>query len=133
MAKDTATIKPAARETNGLEHTRSGRAYRPNVDILEQGDELVVLADVPGAKPGAIELKFEDGTLTIHAKVEPRQPDDTQYLLREYGVGDYWRSFQVSEAVDASKISAEYADGVLKLHMPKSDAVKPRKISVKTG
>jgi HSP20 family protein len=46
-------------------------------------------------------------------------------------VGGYYRTFQVSESVDASKISAEYADGVLKLHLPKSEAVKPRKISVK--
>ena len=51
-------------------------------------------------------------------------------LLREYGVGDYYRSFQVSEAIDAGKISAEYADGVLTLHLPKAEAVKPRKIAV---
>jgi len=127
----TTATKPAADGADGPEHTRSGRCYRPNVDILEKDNELVVLADVPGAKGDKINIKFEDGMLSIHAEVEPR-PDDDDYLLCEYGVGDYYRSFQVSEVVDASKITAEYADGVLVLHLPKTEAIKPRKIAVET-
>ena len=53
--------------------------------------------------------------------------------MQEYGVGDYFRTFQVSEAVNAAKISAQYADGVLTLHLPKVEAVKPRKIAVNVG
>jgi len=132
MADESVVTKPAAPEVTKGEFTRSGACYRPNVDILERRDELLVLADMPGARPEDIDLDFNDGTLTIHAKVQPRQDDHTQYLLREYGIGDYWRTFQVSEAVDASKISAEYTDGVLMLHLPKAEAVKPRKISVQS-
>ncbi len=125
----TATRYP----TSGVpeaEATRSGQFYVPPCDIIEKDDELLLLADVPGVRKDQIDIRFEDGTLTLHAKVEPRQ-DDQKYLLREYGVGDFYRTFQVSEAVDAARISADYADGVLTLHLPMAEAVKPRKIEVK--
>lgn len=115
------------------ERTRSGRFYRPNVDILEKNDELLVRADVPGAAGSEIDIQFEDGQLTIHAPAAPRQDDATSYLLREYGVGGYYRSFTVSESIDAARIHADYKDGVLTLHLPKVEAAKPRKIKVKTG
>jgi len=86
---------------------------------------------VPGTTVENIGVDFEDGALTIHAKVEPRQEENTEFLVREYGVGDYYRTFRVSEAIDSAKISAEYADGVLTLHLPKAEATKPRKIEVK--
>jgi len=131
---ETNGITPApAEEVTPAEHTRSGRYYRPNVDILEQADELIVLADMPGASGDAIDIHFEDGNLTIHAKVVPRQDEKTEYLIREYGVGDFYRTFRISEAIDASKIAAEFADGVLTLHLPKAEEAKPRKIAVKTG
>jgi len=132
MANEKTMTKTAADEASRVERTRSGRFFRPNVDILERADELLVLADVPGARGDGVDIHFDSGTLTIHAKVEPRQPPQTEYLLREYGVGDFYRTFEISEAVDASRISAEYADGVLTLHLPKAEAAKPRKIAVKT-
>ncbi len=130
MANQPEITKKAADLPEGAERTRSGELFRPNCDIVERDDELLVLADVPGARGDQVDVKFEDGTLSIHAPVERRQAPETEYLLCEYGVGDYWRTFQVSEAVDASKISAEYADGVLTLHLPKAEALKPRKIAV---
>lgn len=130
MNNENVTTKPATEQTAVAERTRSGRCYRPEVDILEQQDELLVLADVPGAARDAIDVKFEDGMLEIHAAVLSRPTDGRTCLLQEYGVGDYYRSFQVSEAIDAGKISAEYADGVLTLHLPKAESIKPRKITV---
>ena len=112
------------------ERTRSTQAFVPNVDIIEKDDELTLLADVPGVRSDDIELDFENGTLTVHGAVPPRQPDGTNYLLREYGTGDFHRSFQVSETIDAERISAELSNGVLTLHLPKVEAAKPRKISV---
>jgi HSP20 family protein len=129
MTNEESIAKTAA-EQEAAERTRSGRCYRPNVDILEQNDELLVLADMPGAKSDSIDVKFEDGTLDIHAAVEARQCDKQTCLVQEYGVGDYYRSFQVSESIDAGKITAQYADGVLTLHLPKAEALKPRKIAV---
>lgn len=129
MSNPTAAKSPAE-QGNLAEQTRSGFYYRPNVDIVERQDELLVLADVPGATPEEIDVDFKDGTLTIHAKVAPRN-EDANFLIRHYGVGDFWRTFQIAETIDASKISAEFADGVLTLHLPKAESAKPRKISVK--
>ena len=130
MANEDTVTKTAADEA-AAEYTRSGRHYRPNVDIVEHADELVVLADLPGARAEAIEVKFEDGALSLHAAVEPRGDDERGYLLQEYGVGDFFRTFQVSETIDAAKITADYADGVLTLRLPKTEATRPRKIGVK--
>jgi HSP20 family molecular chaperone IbpA len=128
MSTENVTKNPD--EAPAIEHTRNGVCFRPNVDIQERDEELLVVADVPGVQSDSIDLDFDDGMLTIYAKVPSKQDHDHRYLLREYGVGDYYRTFRVSEAVDATKITAEYADGVLTLHLPKAEAVKPRKIEV---
>jgi HSP20 family protein len=126
------TMTKAADPTTTPEHTRSVQCYRPQVDILEQKDELLLKADVPGAQADQIDVDFEDGTLTLRVAVPLRQSADQRFLLREYGVGDFCRTFRVSESIDAGKISAEYQEGVLTLHLPKVEAVKPRKIEVKS-
>jgi len=133
MADETTLTKPAAETGAAAEPTWCGACYRPNVDIREENDELLVLADIPGTTGENIAIDFRDGTLTIHAKVPPREQPGANYLLQEYGVGDYYRTFQVSEVIDASKIVAEYHDGVLTLHLPKAESARPRKISVKTA
>ena len=122
--------KPTKADVSHSDPARTVRHYRPNVDIIERADELTVYADMPGATADGININFENGTLTIHGKVKPRQHDDTDYLLREYGIGDFYRTFQVSEAIDSDRMTADYADGVLVLHLPKVEAAKPRKIAV---
>lgn len=131
MATETTTVEKQSDSLPQTERTRGGRVYRPNVDILEKQDELLVVADMPGVKGGEIDIRFEDGELTIHGPASSRQ-EGVRYLLQEYGVGDFYRTFRVSERIDAAKISADYKDGVLVLHLPKVEAVKPRKIKVKT-
>lgn len=130
MAKE-ATVEKRTETAPAMERTRGGQIYQPNVDILEKQDELLVVADLPGVKGSEIDIRFEDGELTIHGPAAMRQ-EGVRYLLQEYGVGDFYRTFRVSERIDASKISAEHKDGVLLLHLPKVEAAKPRKIKVKT-
>lgn len=116
------------------EQIRGGRVYSPGVDIIEMESELLLLADVPGVKPDDVDINYEQGLLTLHCRVTPRQDEQqTGFLLREYGVGDYYRSFQIGEGIDAGRIEAEIKDGVLTLHLPKTEEVKPRRISVKTA
>jgi HSP20 family molecular chaperone IbpA len=124
MPTDTSLERPT-----DSEHTRTGEHYRPDVDIVEMADELVVSADVPGARAEDIEVNFEDGALTIYARIAQRAPSGP-VLMREYGIGDYRRTFQVSEQIDASRISAQFREGVLTLHLPKAERARPRKIQV---
>ena len=120
-------------DTSDAEQTPAASEFHPQVDIVELTDEFVVRADVPGAKADDINLHYEDGRLTIHAPVAARQDDETHYLRREYGVGDFRRTLSLGDQVDAENISAAAEDGVLTLHLPKLAGIKPRKIDVNTG
>lgn len=128
-------------DQNALQQTKSatavvtpestqGLTFTPLVDILETEDELVLLADMPGVKPDGVDIRFENGELIIHGRCPERNPG-TYFLLAEYGVGDYYRMFTVSEDIDANRITAEMKNGVLTVHLPKAEAVKPRRITVK--
>ncbi len=107
--------------------------FQPGVDILDQPDELTVLADIPGSSAEDIDIHFEQGTLTLHAKVRDREPGAAGRLATEYGVGDFHRTFRIGEVIDPARISADYQDGVLALHLPKTEAVKPRRIAVQAN
>jgi HSP20 family molecular chaperone IbpA len=130
---ETTVEKRPETEVTRAERTRSGRFYRPNVDIVEKDDELMLMADLPGTCADSIDINFENGVLTLHGRVCERQDENTNYLWREYGLGDFYRTFQVSEEIDSSRITAEYRDGVLMLHLPKSEHARARKISVKAS
>jgi len=75
MENENTVAKTTAEQPALAERTRSGCCYRPKVDILEHGDELLVVADVPGRRSDTIDVKFEDGMLEIQAAVEPRECD----------------------------------------------------------
>jgi HSP20 family protein len=130
VTKEPGTSSVATESTHG---GRSEWTYRPKADIFETAEELELLVDLPGVAGENVDVDFRDGTLTIYARVEGRQPEETKFLRREYGVGDFHRSFTVSEAIDASKITAKYEMGVLTLTLPKVEAVKPHKIEVARG
>jgi HSP20 family molecular chaperone IbpA len=110
--------------------TRAGVTFSPRIDIWECQDELVLFADMPGVTSEGLDVQFENRELRIHGKVSPRQEGIT-FLYGEYGIGDFYRSFTIGETIDAERISAELADGVLTIHLPKVEAVKPRRIEVK--
>lgn len=128
---NTTSIEKRVAPADQAESTRGGNTYVPAVDIVEHEDELLLLADVPGAEADGIDIHYERGELTLTARVAPRQNPESDYLLHEYGVGDFVRTFRVGEAIDASRIEAEVSNGVLTLHLPKAEAAKTRKIAVK--
>lgn len=127
---DTALQTQDPAHTLPAEVTR-GVTYTPRVDILETEEELLLLADLPGVKEGDVDIRFESGELTLHARRAPAKR--TGALLWENEVGDFFRAFRISEQIDAGKIWAELKTGVLTLHLPKVEAAKPRKITVRGG
>jgi HSP20 family protein len=115
-----------------VERTRGGATYSPRIDIWESDEELVLFADLPGVAPEDLEIQFENRDLRIHGKVVERH-GDRRFMFGEYGIGDFYRTFTIGESVDAARISAELKHGVLTLHLPKTEAVKPRRIQVNSG
>ena len=105
-------------------------AVTPRVDVLETDDELLVFADMPGVAPEDVDIRFENGELTVHGRRAASHPDKAR-AGREYDVTGYFRSFRVAEQIAADRIEAELKNGVLTLHLPKVEAVKPRRIAVK--
>jgi HSP20 family molecular chaperone IbpA len=119
-----------ARDVAQMERVRGGETYVPRIDIVEDDEMLTLLADLPGVTAEDLEIRFEEGELSIHGKVAPRR-QELSFLYGEYGIGDFYRTFSIGEAIDSQKISAELKNGVLTLHLPKTEAVKPRRIEVK--
>lgn len=125
----------AKKETENMpavERTRRITTYTPRFDIVETEDELILFGDMPGVDPEDLEVRFENEHVIVDGRVTPRH-EGREHLYGEYGIGDFYREFRVNEAVDANKISAELKDGVLTLHLPKAEAVKPKRIEVKSG
>jgi HSP20 family protein len=129
MADTTMTSKGRG-DVTAPEQTRGGPHFTPRVDIYETDHELTLYADVPGVRPGDVDLHYERGELILHGKVQPRQ-QDRGFLLNEYEVGDFYRAFTIHESIDAGRISAECKNGVLTVHLPKVAQAQPRQIQVR--
>lgn len=128
--QDEAGKLPAEAEGAG-EPTRARPTFRPRVDILETGEGLVLMADVPGASRDSIEINLERRELTIRARVEDHAPEGMTPLLREYFVGDFERRFTLSGDFDVDGISADLRDGVLTLTVPKAAEAQAKRIEVR--
>ncbi len=124
---------PTTQENGGKitkETTRSNQNYViPPVDIYEEADRLVVIADLPGADRDHINVNVEDNVLTLEATTQADLSGDVVY--REFEMVNFYRQFQLSEHVDVDKISANLNNGVLTLSLPKAEKAKPRQIEVK--
>ena len=118
------------REFPAQENGEAAVVARPRVDILETEQELLLLADLPGVKPADVDVRFENGELTIHGRRNATNVGKRR-ALGEYEPAHYHRAFRLSEDVAADKIEAELKNGVLTVRLPKAEAAKPRRINVK--
>jgi HSP20 family protein len=137
MTEKTAALtteKKGALDTTGERSiaTRDETLYiAPPVDIFETEESIIVVADLPGVSKESVEIRVEDGILTIKGRAN-YQP--TAGMLRqEFSLQGYFRQFQLSDEVNQDKISAESKNGVLTITLPKAEKSKPRQIKVKVG
>lgn len=132
MAENVQEIKKSeARAPEKGERTRERSVYTPAVDIIERKDDIIVIADMPGVDENSLDITLEKHLVTINGRVEARIPEHHRLSLSEYGVGDFQRSFTLTDEVDREKIHASVKNGVLKLTLPKAEVVRTRKIPVK--
>ena len=132
MADQDLQLQEKKAVQTSAESTRNVPIFVPPVDIFESKTELTLLADMPGVPLENVDIDLDGETLTIRGAV-PQQNGAGRTLLSEYAVGDYYRQFTVSNAIDREKIQASMRDGVLKLVLPKAEAVLPRKIEVRNS
>lgn len=114
------------------EFTREGAYFTPAVDICETEKQIMILADMPGVKLDGVDVELKEGVLTIDGKVST-EATAGEHLLTEYRRGNYFRSFRVSDSIDAEKITATMSNGVLNVTLPKAEKVLPRKIEISAG
>ncbi len=108
-----------------------GMYVAPAVDVFETDEAIVVEADMPGVDRSGVEVKIDNGLLTLLGHAARKPIEGVTQLYEEIVAGDFYRAFTVGEDVDESGISAVITDGVLVVTLPKSAPKRARKIEVK--
>jgi HSP20 family molecular chaperone IbpA len=123
----------AKRETTTPTKSDGPKATQsPLVDVYENADELLLVADMPGVTPDELAIHVDRDELTIESH-RTTATSDGKLLAAEFVSRDYRRSFTMPHGLDMDKVKAEFSNGILSLHLPKSPAVKPRQIQVRAG
>jgi HSP20 family protein len=114
--------------------TAESMGWTPACDIFEDTDEVVIRAALAGVDPKDVDIRFENGTLTLRGerKMEKEDKKDSYHRV-EMSYGAFTRTFSLPTTVDAEKIHAEARNGVLVIHLPKRAEAKPKAIQVKVG
>ncbi len=110
---------------------RSATAWMLPLDVIETEDEFIVKASIPGIHPDELDISLTDNVLTIKGEIKVEEAEDVRYHLRERRFGMFQRSISLPVPVNSDKVEAVYENGVLTLHIPKAEEVKPKHISIK--
>lgn len=130
MAKKEMEVQEKQALESAEERTESARFYRPYTDIHDSENTIVVTMDVPGVDRKDVDIKLEKDVLTITGLVDLSGYDGLEPLYTEYNVGNYTRSFTISNEVDRDGIAAKIDNGVLTVTLPKSKEAAARRITV---
>ena len=107
-------------------------AWRPAADIIEKENEFLIKAELPEVNKDDIHIDLQDGVLSIRGerKMEKEHEEDKVHRVESF-YGSFSRSFRLPDNVDVEKITAESKDGVIRIHVPKTEAAKPRSVEIK--
>ena len=130
MAKKEIEVQEKQALESAQERTESARFYRPYTDIHESESAIVVTMDVPGVDRKDVDVKLEKDVLTITGLVDLSSYEGLEPLYTEYNVGNYTRSFTISNEVDRDGIAAKIDNGVLTVTLPKAKEAAARRIEV---
>jgi HSP20 family protein len=106
--------------------------YTPPIDIHEGTEGLTLEADLPGATDRNLTVQLEDNVLSLYVRIDSPAPTDARLVHEEYRLGDYHRSFILSDEVDRDRITADLKNGVLRVFLPKAERVRTRRIEIKS-
>ena len=113
------------------ERTRIFDLKTPRIDVIDQDDQIIVKAEIPGVKKEDLEVTLSNNTLTIHGKTEKKSEEKKgEYLHREISSGEVSRSVMLPADVDESGAKASFKDGMLELTLPKVKRSKRHKIDI---
>ncbi len=119
--------------TEETERIRERTCFVPRADIYETAENVFVTVDMPGVSGDSIDITLEKNIFTINGNTNLDAPEGYSLAFAEYEVGDFERSFRLTEQIDRDGINAAYKDGVLHLVLPKAEEAKARKIDIKMG
>jgi HSP20 family molecular chaperone IbpA len=112
---------------------REAPALLPPVNVVEDAGGITLTADLPGVPRDRLSLQIEADTLTIEGDIVVAMPDGMDATHAEVSVPRYRRSFTLSKELDSSSVSAEFAQGVLRLRIPKAPHAQPRRIEIEAA
>ena len=116
-----------ARTTTGGQELMSVAEWSPSVDISEDNKEWLVKAELPEVKKEDVKVTVANGVLTVTGERKfEKEEKDKKYHRIERSYGNFFRSFSLPEGTDGSKVNAEFKDGLLKVHLPKSEEAKAK-------
>jgi HSP20 family protein len=123
------------RELDRLVNWNGQRSFVPLLDVVERADAYLISAELPGVDASAVEISFENNTLTIRGTKAPslqaQQNEEVRVYTAERLSGTFERAVRLPEYVEGDKIEASYSQGVLTITVPKAQAARARKIEIK--
>ncbi len=110
------------------------RGWTPSIDIFESENDVVLKADLPGIKLEDIDIRLENGNLTLKGERKFEKPETGKgYHRLERGYGAFARVFTLPDSLDDARVKADYKNGVLSVTIPKKEVAKPRSIKVEVA